>query len=58
MKDFADRDEVVIAAKVHGKMRAGPNGSGLSRKAILSEIDRSLKRPGTEVARITWEAYQ
>src|SRR5207344_2511343 len=42
LKDFAKRDEVVIATKVHGKMHDGPNGSGLSRKAILSEIDKSL----------------
>jgi 1-deoxyxylulose-5-phosphate synthase len=48
LKDFAKRDEVVIATKVHGKMREGPNGSGLSRKAILSEIDHSLKRLGTD----------
>src|SRR4030042_1500753 len=47
LKDFANRDEVVIATKVHGKMRAEPNGAGLSRKAILSEIDKSLKRLGT-----------
>jgi aryl-alcohol dehydrogenase-like predicted oxidoreductase len=44
LKDFARRDEVVIATKVHGKMREEPNGSGLSRKAILNEIDASLKR--------------
>ncbi len=48
LKDFAQRDEVVIATKVHGKMHDGPNGSGLSRKAILSEIDHSLKRLQTE----------
>src|SRR5256714_141418 len=48
LKDFANRDEVVIATKVHGKMHEGPNGSGLSRKAILSEIDNSLKRLGTD----------
>lgn len=48
LKDFARRDEVVIATKVHGQMHAGPNGSGLSRKAILSEIDHSLKRLGTD----------
>src|SRR5574342_434284 len=47
LKDFANRDEVVIATKVHGKMREGPNGAGLSRKAILSEIDHSLRRLGT-----------
>src|ERR687883_286177 len=48
LKDFANRDEVVIATKVHGKMHEGPNGAGLSRKAILSEIDNSLKRLGTD----------
>lgn len=48
LKDFANRDEVVIATKVHGKMREGPNGAGLSRKAILSEIEHSLRRLGTE----------
>ena len=48
LKDFARRDEIVIATKVHGQMRDGPNGSGLSRKAILSEIDQSLKRLGTD----------
>lgn len=46
LKDFANRDEVVIATKVHGRMRPGPNGGGLSRKAILSEIDQSLQRLG------------
>ncbi len=48
LKDFARRDEVVIATKLHGKMREGPNGGGLSRKAILSEIDHSLTRLGTD----------
>lgn len=48
LRDFAKRDEVVIATKLHGKMRDGPNGSGLSRKAIMSEIDHSLKRLGTD----------
>jgi aryl-alcohol dehydrogenase (NADP+) len=42
------RDEVVIATKVNGRMRPGPNGQGLSRKAILSEIDHSLERLGTD----------
>lgn len=46
--DYARRDEVVIATKVHGRMRPGPNGAGLSRKAILSEIDNSLRRLGTD----------
>ena len=48
IRDFAKRDEVVIATKVHGRMRPGPNGAGLSRKAILSEIDNSLRRLGME----------
>lgn len=48
LKDFATRDEVIIATKLHGKMREDPNGSGLSRKAILNEIDASLKRLGTD----------
>jgi aryl-alcohol dehydrogenase (NADP+) len=45
---MASRDDVVIATKVNGRMRAGPNGAGLSRKAILTEIDHSLKRLGTD----------
>ena len=48
LKDFAPRDEIVLATKVHGRMRQGPNGAGLSRKAILSEIDHSLRRLGTD----------
>lgn len=48
LKEYANRDEVVIATKVHGKMHDGPNGSGLSRKAIMGEIDKSLKRLGTD----------
>jgi aryl-alcohol dehydrogenase-like predicted oxidoreductase len=48
LKDYASRDEIVIATKVYGKMRDGPNGGGLSRKAILSEIDHSLKRLGVD----------
>jgi aryl-alcohol dehydrogenase-like predicted oxidoreductase len=48
IRDFAKRDELVIASKVHGKMREEPNGRGLSRKAILHELDASLKRLGTD----------
>ena len=49
MRDFARRDEVVIATKVYGIMRPDdPNGRGLSRKAILTEIDASLRRLGTD----------
>src|ERR1019366_7984240 len=42
------RDEIVLATKVHGQMRNEPNGRGLSRKAILTEIDHSLRRLGTD----------
>jgi 1-deoxyxylulose-5-phosphate synthase len=48
IKDFVKRDEVVIATKVHGRMHPGPNGAGLSRRAILAEIDNSLRRLGTD----------
>ncbi|ALN75141.1 aldo/keto reductase [Aureimonas sp. AU20] len=48
LKEFAQRDEVVVATKVQGRMRPGPNGGGLSRKAILSEIDASLRRLGMD----------
>ncbi len=48
LADFADRDEIVLATKVHGAMRTGPNGGGLSRKAIMAEIDASLRRLGTD----------
>src|SRR6202011_5752866 len=48
IRDFARRDEVVIATKVYGRMRQGPNGGGLSRKAIMREIDDSLVRLGTD----------
>jgi aryl-alcohol dehydrogenase-like predicted oxidoreductase len=44
INDYANRDEVVIATKVFGKMREGPNGGGLSRKHILTMVDQSLKR--------------
>jgi aryl-alcohol dehydrogenase-like predicted oxidoreductase len=48
LKDFASRDTIVLATKVHGRMHKGPNGAGLSRKAILAEIDHSLRRLGTD----------
>lgn len=48
LKDFTRRDDVVIATKVFNRMRPGPNGAGLSRKAILTEIDHSLRRLGTD----------
>ena len=48
LAEFADRDEVVIATKVHGEMGPGPKGSGLSRAAILTQVDASLRRLGTD----------
>ncbi|SEN74462.1 aldo/keto reductase [Paenibacillus sp. OV219] len=48
LKDYANRDEIVIATKVFFRMNEGPNGAGLSRKAIMSQIDSSLKRLGTD----------
>jgi aryl-alcohol dehydrogenase-like predicted oxidoreductase len=48
LKEYARRDEVVLATKVFGVMRPGPNGGGLSRKVILHEIDASLRRLGTD----------
>jgi 1-deoxyxylulose-5-phosphate synthase len=48
LREVARREEVVIATKVHGRMHAGPNGGGLSRKVILAEIDNSLRRLGTD----------
>jgi|SRR6185437_15229261 aryl-alcohol dehydrogenase-like predicted oxidoreductase len=48
-RDFARRDEAVIATKVYGRMRSGPNGAGLSRKAIFAEIDASLNERSRRV---------
>src|SRR3982751_156390 len=48
LRDFAKRETVVLATKVHGQMRPDPNGRGLSRKAIMHEIDASLQRLGTD----------
>jgi 1-deoxyxylulose-5-phosphate synthase len=48
LADFAQREEVVLATKVHGRMRPGPNGAGLSRKSVLAEIDNSLRRLRTD----------
>jgi 1-deoxyxylulose-5-phosphate synthase len=48
LKDFTRREDVVIATKVNSRMRPGPNGAGLSRKAILGELDNSLRRLGTD----------
>ena len=48
LRDFANRDEVVVATKVHGWVSKDPNGRGLSRKAIHMEIDHSLRRLGMD----------
>ncbi|WP_026550100.1 aldo/keto reductase [Arthrobacter sp. Br18] len=48
LAEYTRRDDVVIATKVHGRMHDGPNGAGLSRKAILAELDNSLRRLGTD----------
>ncbi|WP_054704302.1 aldo/keto reductase [Bacillus sp. JCM 19041] len=48
LKDFTSRDEVVLATKVYFPMKKSPNSGGLSRKAIMNEIDNSLKRLGTD----------
>jgi 1-deoxyxylulose-5-phosphate synthase len=48
LRDFADRDAVVLATKVYNPMRKDPNGRGLSRKAIMTEIEHSLRRLGTD----------
>ena len=48
LKDYASRDGVVLATKVHGRMHPDANGQGLSRKHIMTEIDASLKRLGTD----------
>jgi 1-deoxyxylulose-5-phosphate synthase len=48
VKKYARREDIVLATKVHGKMHEGPGGSGLSRKAILEQLDASLTRLGTD----------
>jgi len=48
LAEFAPREEIVLATKVHGVMRRAPNGRGLSRKAIVHELDASLRRLGTD----------
>jgi aryl-alcohol dehydrogenase-like predicted oxidoreductase len=48
LNELASRDEVVIATKVNGRMGPGPKGAGLSRGAIMAQIDASLRRLGTD----------
>ena len=61
LKDYANRDEVAIATKVFVPMRKGPNGGGLSRKHIMSEIDHSLRRLNTDYVDLyiihRWDYY-
>jgi len=48
LKDYVKRDDVVVATKVFIRMKEGPNGQGLSRKAIMQEVDNSLRRLGMD----------
>src|SRR5882757_7946351 len=48
LKEYARRDEIVLATKLFARMREGPNGAGLSRKAVFQEIDASLRRLNTD----------
>ncbi|MGC8626215.1 MAG: aldo/keto reductase [Acidimicrobiales bacterium] len=48
LASYARRDEIVLATKVNGRMHPGPNGAGLSRKAVLAEVDNSLRRLRTD----------
>ncbi len=48
LRDFAKRDQVIIATKVYNPMGKGPNDRGLSRKHIMDGIDASLRRLGTD----------
>src|SRR6185369_8738739 len=48
IKRYARREDIVLATKVWGRMHDGPGGQGLSRKAILEQVDASLTRLGTD----------
>jgi 1-deoxyxylulose-5-phosphate synthase len=48
LRDMANREEIVVATKLNGRMHDGPNGAGLSRKAVMAEIDNSLRRLGMD----------
>jgi aryl-alcohol dehydrogenase-like predicted oxidoreductase len=48
IKEFACRDDIILATKVHQRVHEGPGGSGLSRKAVMEQIDASLTRLGTD----------
>lgn len=57
LRDFARREDVVVATKLHNPMRQGPNARGLSRKAIMTEIDASLRRLGTDYVDL-WQIHR
>jgi 1-deoxyxylulose-5-phosphate synthase len=48
LRTHAHRDELVLATKVNGRMHHGANGAGLSRKAVMAEVDNSLRRLGMD----------
>ncbi|MFG2409545.1 aldo/keto reductase [Streptomyces brevispora] len=48
VREYSRREDVVLATKVRGRMHGGPGGEGLSRKAILEQVDASLTRLGTD----------
>ncbi|QEN88470.1 aldo/keto reductase [Labrys sp. KNU-23] len=48
IREFSRREDIVLATKVFFRQRPGPNGAGLSRRAILAEVDNSLRRLGTD----------
>src|SRR4249919_208076 len=48
IRQYTRREDIVLATKLHGKMHDGPGGQGLSRKAVLEQIDASLGRLGTD----------
>lgn len=54
LKANTKREDTVVATKVNGVMRDGPNGGGLSRKEILFELDQSLRRLGTDYIDLHW----
>lgn len=48
VRRYSRREDIVLTTKVHGTMHDGPGGSGLSRKAVLEQLDASLRRLGTD----------
>ena len=61
LRDFAQREEIVLATKLHNRMHPGPGGAGLSRKAVFAQIDASLRRLGTDYVDLyqihRWDPY-